>query len=202
MRASKDHRQLHERLLAGDPKAPSLIFTEVHPRLLRFIRGAAGTGFDVDDIESAVADAILFYFRLPSAFDPERSSLTTWLTAVAKFKLRTLARSRRRIDSRASRAVTPGNLEVLGLKAVSGGEVEFLAAIDGPRMLDRFGGEIIKDCGDLEVFLLMAAGAKDEPSFVQALQLTGTAEQNRREVRRRRDLIRKRAERLGKKFAD
>jgi DNA-directed RNA polymerase specialized sigma24 family protein len=201
VRASINLHQLHERLVAGDPTAPSLIFTDVHPRLLRFIKAATGSGVEIDDVESAVADALLVYFRLPSAFDPTRSTLTTWLLAVAKFKLKTLVRSRKRRNSRASQATASANMEVFGITASSKGEEALLAVIDGPRMLDRYGGELIKDEGDLEVFLLMAAGAKDEPSFVEALQLTGTAEQNRKEVRRRRDLIRKRAERLGKKFS-
>ena len=64
----------------------------------------------------------------------------------------------------------------------------------------QHGTEIVTDPGDQEVFLLMAAGTKDEAMFVEALELTGSHMENRAEVRRRRDLIRKRLERLRPKL--
>jgi hypothetical protein len=89
---------------------------------------------------------------------------------------------------------------LLGRDNEQDGEDHFLDAIEANQITTRYGHEIATDPGDDEVFLLMAAGTKDEAVIVEALQLTGSPAENRAEVRRRRDLIRKRLERLRPKL--
>jgi DNA-directed RNA polymerase specialized sigma24 family protein len=76
---------LHERLLAGDPRAPSEIFELFETHLSAVVRSTVPKLVDPADVNAAVADTLLRYFRALSLYDPARSTLLTWLCNQARY---------------------------------------------------------------------------------------------------------------------
>jgi DNA-directed RNA polymerase specialized sigma24 family protein len=191
---------LHRRLLSGDPRAPSEIFTLFENQLSAVVRTNVPRLTDPGDVNIAIADTLLNYFRNPSAYDLGKSSLLTWLCNQARYTalsmLRAHGRRARKIES-FGQAVRIG---LVGRDNIWDGESDFLDAIEVSQIMGQYGDEIVKDDGDSEVFLLMAAGCKDEAMFGEVLGLSSVSTDARDEIRRRRDGIRKRLERLRKKL--
>jgi DNA-directed RNA polymerase specialized sigma24 family protein len=191
---------LHQRLLAGDPRAPSEIFELFEDRLTSVVRSTVPKLIDPGDVNAAMADALLKYFRSPSVYDPSKSSLLTWLCNHARHNALSQLREHGRRLGRLEQFEEVVRIGLVGRDNKRDGEDEFLDALEVNQIMERHSHEIATDPGDLEVFLLMAAGTKDEAVFIEALGLTGLPTENRAEVRRRRDLIRKRLERLRSKL--
>jgi DNA-directed RNA polymerase specialized sigma24 family protein len=193
--------RLHQRLLSGDPRAPSEIFELFEKSLSAVVRKNVPKLVDPGDLNIAVADALLKYFRDPSIYDPSQSALFTWLCNQARYNALSLLREHRQ---RQSKIEEFGDAVRIGLVGAdnkrSDAEKDFLDAIEVAQIMDRYGSEIVKDDSDLEVFLLMAAGVKDERIFAQALGLSASHADTRFVIRRKRDAIRKRLERFRKKM--
>lgn len=192
---------LHRRLLDGDPRAPSEVFELFGQRLQRAVKSSVPQLVDPGDIENAAVDALLRYFREPSAYDPVKSALLTWLSNQARFNALTRLREHGREAGRLK------NLQAAVQFGFAGSDKgaqdsDIMNAIEVSEIMEQHGAEIVKDAADVDVFSLMAAGVKDEATFVSVLGLTGSQEANRAEVRRRRDAIRKRLERLREKLGE
>jgi DNA-directed RNA polymerase specialized sigma24 family protein len=191
---------LHEKLLAGDPRAPSEIFELFEKQLSSVVSATVPKLVDPGDVNAAVADALLTYFKHPSRYDPSKSALLTWLCNGARYNALSQLRDHGRRLGKLDKLGKAVRIGLLGPDNERDGEDAFLNAIEVKQIMAQHGTEIVTDPGDQEVFLLMAAGTKDEAMFVEALELTGSHMENRAEVRRRRDLIRKRLERLRPKL--
>lgn len=191
---------LHQRLLSGDPRAPSEIFELFEDHLSSVVRSTVPKLIDPGDVNAAVADALLRYFKAPSDYDPTKSTLLTWLCNQARYNALSQVRDHGRRVARLDKLGEAVRIGLLGRDKGQDGEDHFLDAIEAQQIMAQYGHEIATDHGDDEVFLLMAAGTKDEAMFVEALHLTGSHAENRAEVRRRRDLIRKRLERVRSKL--
>jgi DNA-directed RNA polymerase specialized sigma24 family protein len=192
---------LHDRLLAGDPRAPSETFELFEDQLSSVVRSTVPKLADPGDVNAAVSDALLQYFRRPAKYDPAKSTLLTWLCNQARYNALSQLREHGRRMAALDRVGEAVRIGLLGHDNDQDGEDQFLDAIEVKQIMTQYGHEIATEPGDQEVFLLMAAGTKDEGMFVEALGLKGTQAENRAEVRRRRDLIRKRLERLRPKLA-
>jgi DNA-directed RNA polymerase specialized sigma24 family protein len=186
------HLDLHQRILASDPLAPSQLFSLLAPLVLATIRKKVRALSDRDDLETAVADAFLSYFRSPEQYDGSKSALLTYLINKARYNaLEALRQHGRRI----------GHLKNFELAVrnqgsdddIIGPQRAVLDNIELRQLLEMHGDDLVTDESDLEVLLLIAAGEKNETAYADALGLTGDY---RHEVRRKRDLIRKRLERL------
>lgn len=89
--------QLHQRLIQGDPLAPSDLTEMYLEEVVRRLRLRAGTVTDETLLLDAATDALLTYAQQPTKFDPSKSSLLNYLTMSALGDLRNmLARDRRR----------------------------------------------------------------------------------------------------------
>ena len=62
---------LHARL--GDPKAPSEILETFEKQLSSVVSATVPKLVDPGDVNAAVADALLRYFKAPSQYDPSRA---------------------------------------------------------------------------------------------------------------------------------
>jgi hypothetical protein len=191
---------LHERLLAGDPRAPSEIFELFEKELSSVVSATVPKLVDPGDVNAAVADALLRYFKDPSQYDRSKSTLLTRLCNCARYNALSQLRDHGRRLGRLDKVREAVRIGLLGRDNERDGEDAFLNALEVKQIMAQHGAEIVTDPGDQEVFLLMAAGTKDEAMFVEALGLTGSHAENRDEVRRRRDLIRKRLERMRSKL--
>lgn len=89
--------RLRDRILSGERAAADALLSEHLDPLYRFVRWRLGS--DVHRVEDLVQDTFLAALQKMEAFDG-RSSLHTWLCAIAKNKIRT-----------ARRAETPRSLE-------------------------------------------------------------------------------------------
>ena len=95
--------QLHARLVALDPVAPSEFAAAFLPELVRRLRARAGPGHDESLLQDAATDAVLDYLQHPSKFDPRKSGLFTYLTMAAyRDLLNSLAKERRRYQHEVS----------------------------------------------------------------------------------------------------
>jgi DNA-directed RNA polymerase specialized sigma24 family protein len=141
---------LHERLLAGDPRAPSEIFELFEERLSSVVRSNVPKLVDPGDVNAAVADALLKYFRNPSIYDPAQATLLTWLCNQARYNALSLVRGHGRrlggLDS-FGEAVRIG---LVGRDNDRDPENEFLDAIEVNQIMERYGDEIVKEHGDLD----------------------------------------------------
>ena len=104
--------QQHILVLAGSVCAAetltSILLPVVRARLRRLM-----AGLDHHAIEDCVEDAILIYLRSPALFQPDRGSLSAWITTIALNK----ARDFRRRDRRLSERLAHSRAELAGLWA-------------------------------------------------------------------------------------
>src|ERR1700751_5061161 len=70
---------LHEKIVAGDPLAPSMLAELVVPRVVERLRRKYHSVRDQHVIDTAVADAMLTYLKAPDTFDRGRGSLVSYL---------------------------------------------------------------------------------------------------------------------------
>src|SRR5262245_43764268 len=96
MRDDEWFREIHRRLLEGDPVAPSELAEEVWERLLGRLKKNNRRLVGMDFLEDAAADALTSYIKRPRQFDPEKRGLLGFLVMAAQGDLRNaLARTRR-----------------------------------------------------------------------------------------------------------
>ncbi|GBD14702.1 hypothetical protein HRbin25_00583 [bacterium HR25] len=187
--------ELHRRLLAADPTAPSEVFHHFHGPLTRRLR-ARFPQADEDTVHDAVVEAIMSYVKNPSRFDPGRSSLLTYLTMVARGDLLNAlakeARRQRRLVSLESVAQggQPGNIMV----DAPGDGPE--GSLEASRSL-RYLLEHLPDPTDRQVLGLMLRGERRTEPYARVLGLGDLSlPQQRAAVKRHKDRLKKRMRRL------
>jgi RNA polymerase sigma-70 factor, ECF subfamily len=197
-------RQIHQRLLAKDPVAPSELAEAMLIPLSRRLRGFF-RAVDEELIYDAAVDAILTYVQHPESYNQEKSGLFTFLTISARGDLLNLLKkegkrkkheffsesvelteaSRNRRESLQS-SDEMGPLEILehreALKLISN-------LIEGPR--------------DRDLLELMLAGERKTSAFARTLGLENLdAAEQRKIVKQHKDRLKKRLERAGVKFGE
>jgi RNA polymerase sigma-70 factor (ECF subfamily) len=195
MPLSKDFgEQAHQRLLQGDPTAPSEVILAYLEPIARRLRQRFPGVEDETLIQDAVTDALFQYIQSPGRFDPTRSSLSSYLTMAARGDLlNALARERRRT----ARQVP---LEAVAEAALAGntlGEDESTgsAAYDrmaAPDLMQRVLQQV-PDPVDREILQLMLAGERKTANYAGLLQIQDRSEaEQRRIVKRHKDRLKKR----------
>lgn len=194
-------RQIHDRLLAKDPVAPSDLAVTYLATVVRRL-GARFRGVrDQTMVYDAAVDAILDYAEHPSRYDPAKLSLLGYLTMSAAGDLRkALAREQRR----AMREVSLESVEErLGSweriqRVEAQPDVEAMQAIEAlaEEELWRRIAQVISDPVDQELVWLMVHGERRTPVFAAVLGIeeVDVAEQ-RRIVKRQKDRLKKRLQR-------
>lgn len=186
-----DLLMLHGQLLAGDHRAASkIVELTIAPLVAIVARDVAGL-HDRQDVEQTCFDALLKYLANPSAYDPQRAALTTYLAAIAKGKAQTLRRSQGRRTTHEGAYAAGENLENGNPLAPIQNEDSMLRQIDWA----RFGGELVKDPGDAVIVSLMKAGESALSVYARALGLAAD-DDGLGEAGRRVERIRGRARRI------
>jgi hypothetical protein len=182
--------ELHADLIAGNLRAASQIVQIALPKMVRLVTRLVPKL--QDGHEDACMEALLDYLEVPTVFASERSGLLTYLTNQARWRARTAVRAQNRRQSyegafAADRKTTVGDQ--------TAGEDGVLDVICLQQLIDAHGSAICVDADDGEILLLMAAGERFYPAYLEVLGLEDTND-NRLEVERRRERIRGRIRRL------
>ncbi len=189
-------RGIHERLLAGDVTAPAeLVDILLEPLLDRLTRKYPNL-HDPYLLPDAVTDALMSYIKRPEQFDPSKRSLLGFLEMAAEGDLlNALAKDKRRRQKEipsenVELEVAAGNSEIEEGNPDTESEREKLQ-----QALPRIFG----DPKDLVMVELMLSGERTTEAFVKVLEIRHlTKEQQRREVKRHKDRLKKRLKRYGK----
>ena len=210
--ASRDRenyaQQLHQRLLQDDPLAPAEVVEAFLEELVRRL-GARARAIQLPDdsvILDAATDALLTYVQKPATFDPTRSSLMTYLTMSAYGDLLNLLaresrRKRREIPFEDVEYSLPD-----GNSTVEGGEDQILerygitTAKEKATLLRRVAQEF-PDPRDRQLLDLMFQGERKTGAYSAVLGIQDhDYKEQQRMVKRHKDRITKRLQRLGGKL--
>jgi RNA polymerase sigma factor (sigma-70 family) len=95
---AKIEKEIHERLLAGDPTAPEELARKYLPLIQRHVTARAHNHgiYDRDLINDATVDAVFGYIRYPEKFDPRKSGLLGYLKRAAERDLINVVQQDRR----------------------------------------------------------------------------------------------------------
>jgi len=201
--SSADEHRLHQRLLAGDPVAPSDLAVAYLGYLGRYL-GERNPAIDDEFCQTAAEDTIMALSKRPQSYDPARASLVAYLRLSAQGDLRNLLARERRHRSRQA------NLEAVELSGVAGKEVgddtydpavllearESVSEVVRRRQAVPAGALQGLTPGEITALQLMAEGERRTPAFAEALGITALPlTEQRHEVKRVKDRLQKRLER-------
>jgi DNA-directed RNA polymerase specialized sigma24 family protein len=181
--------ELHQANLRGESTAPANIFSLAFRPLCRIIRKAARTADD-DHVTDACTDAIVAYLRRPSAFDPSKSSLWTFLCLIATRRLSDRRRAERRLKPSKEKT---SDFELLTSPANNkiGEDHLFAHQID-----DKYVTEIAHDAVGLKVLELMCCEVRETEQYAEALGLDVDDPTTAREVKRVKDKLKARLRKI------
>ena len=186
--------QAHRRLIDGDPTASATIFALVHGRLVGILRKTYSRLPDDTAVDLAT-DAIVEYLGSPGRFDPARAGLKTYLSVIAKRDAINWLKKRSNHERLHKEFV-----ELEGDGGNMHGAAES-ARLDAETILRKFGSEIVDDEKDVAVLKLMLLGEDRTDEYAAAIGAMGLSPAERRSiVKKYRDKIEKRLERLGERL--
>jgi len=183
----------HQRVVTGDPLARSQLVELVLPPLIAFVHRAVPGFADPQDVEECCLDALFEYLQNPASYDPTRARLFTWLAGKARFGALTRKRNLRR--QQAFEKIVTARIQDERLANDKEVEGEVIDVIAVGEIVEKHLKEIVKEDGDLDIFLLIAAGARDTCDYLDALSMSDTPI-HRRTVIARRERVRGRLRRL------
>jgi RNA polymerase sigma-70 factor (ECF subfamily) len=188
-------REIHERLLAGDVTAPAELVEGLLESLLHRLTKKYPQLNDPGLLYDAVTDALMSYIKRPEQFNPTKRSLTGFLLMAAEGDLRNaLAKDKRR----QGKEISMENVELevaAGNYRIEEGRIE---AETEKEKLRQILPRLFEDPKDLAMVELMIAGERATEAFVKVLKLQHLPlDQQRREVKRHKDRLKKRLERYG-----
>jgi hypothetical protein len=184
---------VHGRLLADDPTASADLFELVYgPLIGHAIKKHAAFGMDEDRARDLAVGVLASLIERPAIFDPQKGSLFGFLCMMldgdAKNAVRDEA-NRQKIFSGVAVEVE----QVGGKSYVTSPETK----VDAERIMSQYGAEIVVEEGDHEVLRLILEEERDYDAYAFALGISHLPpEQKRAEVKRRKDRIEKRLQRL------
>lgn len=196
--SAEEGLEFHRRLVENDPVATKDVCERFDEPLLAFLMSRDGRA-DEQACTSAVSIALLGYVQRPESFDPEKLDLSAFLRLAARRDLSNLARAeakhhrRREPDFRVEDACVGGNhFEDDPAAALVRGEEQESA---------RCQVEAIRAACDEPERVVLEAMLDEERSTKRIATAIGLGElperEQRREVKRVKDRIKKRIERGG-----
>lgn len=198
-----EEEAIHKRLLEGDVTAPAEL-ADTHLRImLTHLRIRFRGVQDETLLQDAAADALLDYIEHPSRFDPQKSSLSSYLKMSAEGDLRNAldreARRRRHLQPLAGvELFLPDRNNALEgiedrLDAETPGETRQALMV---RIRQEF-----PDARDWNLVTLMMDGVRRTSAFAEVLEIGHLGDiERQRIVKQHKDRLKKRLERLGVKI--
>lgn len=197
MNARAEGLILHNRLISGDPTASAEIADTYLPRLFRKLRGAFQRLRDETYIQDAAIDAVMDYIQHPAKYDPEKSSLITYLFMSARGDLLNALDKSKRISIRTVALDSDSrNIVDRTISPASG----LIQDVEWKTMKQK-AYKIIKDPNDRRLVDLIAEGERTTASYVEILGLNTLGSKEQRQiVKRHKDRLNKLLQRHGIKF--
>ncbi|HEX9990568.1 MAG TPA: hypothetical protein VGE45_19085 [Chloroflexia bacterium] len=186
---------LHSRLLTGDPVAAAECVERWLPQLERQLwsRSQDIAAQDSHLITTAAIDALLDYTAHPHKYDPTRSDIMTYLFMLARGDLLNAWSRITRVQGRSE------SLQTVELSLPGRNNLEEVVTtnIDAAAAWERVMEELPAPL-DRKLLALIIQGVRDTDSYAQVLGIEHLPDQEQRAiVKRHKDRINKRLQRLG-----
>jgi RNA polymerase sigma-70 factor (ECF subfamily) len=191
------YRQIHDRMLAGDPIASSELAHEVLDPLAAALKRKHPNLAATDLIDDSVTDALMNYIKAPMGYNPSQRGLFGYLLMSAQGDLlNALAKQKRRVSKEAS-------IEDVEVGRIArnvrhrDNDQDTGHGFDSERLLKEI-ERLFPAPADRQVVQLILSGERATEVFVEVLglQALNPADQ-KRQVKRHKDRIKKRLERFG-----
>lgn len=184
---------VHGRLVAGDPTASADLFEIAYgPLIGHAIKKHRAFGMDEDRARDLAVGVLAELVERPDIFDPQKGSLFGFLCMMLDGDAKNFGRNeanRQEIFSGFAVEVR----EVGGNSYVMSPETR----VDAQRIMAQHHADIVVDQGDREVLDLMLQDEREYEPYAKALGIDHLPlDERRAEVKRRKDRIEKRLERL------
>ena len=200
--------ELHQRLVEADPLAPSELVETLMVELVKRLSGRVRKTLDDILVQDAVTDALLAYVQEPTKYDPAKSGLVSYLSMSAYGDyLNMVAREQRRVKRQVPIEIVEQRLEAgnYWIEDVEETVLRNLGTLNDEersqiqmKIIEQF-----PDPRDRQLLRLLLDGERKTAAYstVLGIQESDPAEQ-RRIVKRNKDRLTKRLERLRDKIGD
>jgi RNA polymerase sigma-70 factor (ECF subfamily) len=184
--------RLHADVCAGDPTAPSRVFSVLLEPLIDWLSFRWRNERDAERVRDFAIDSIIGYLESPERYDPARASLLTYLRLDAHGDL--LNDHERRQRQRERRAEVAVELEDEARKSSTD---EYPSEREEPDLKLSDVREALPDERDRRALFLMMEEERSTESFAEVWELTDLPpRQQAAEVKRNKDRIKARLRRL------
>lgn len=188
---------MHQRLLSGDPVARTDVITALYADVVHGVRRRAGNDCDPAIAEEQAGEALLRYAEDPVHYDPERGSLHDYLVMIGHSRYRDTLRHDRRHGAGLPSLSDP-RIAAVADRADESDMEELIADLDAAAQLRSRLIAHFDDPGDRVAADLMLDGVPGWEPYAEVLGLASLPEeQQRTEVYRVKNRVKKRLQRLG-----
>jgi hypothetical protein len=184
---------VHGRLVAGDRTASADLFELAYgPLIGHAIKKHTAFGMDQDRARDLAVGVLASFAERPGIFDPQKGSLFGFLCMILDRDAINAGRDEANRQEKFSKFAVEVE-KVGGNSYVISPETR----VDAKRIMSQYQAEVMVDEGDDEVLRLVLEDERDYEVYAVALGISHmSAEQKRSEVKRRKDRIEKRLQRL------
>jgi hypothetical protein len=188
---------IHGRLLEADPTASADLFELVYrPLIGHAIRKHKTFGMDEDRARNLAVEVLAELIERPEIFDPQKGSLFGFLCVMIDGDAKNVGRNESNRQKKFSQFAVEVQ-EVGGNSYLTSPETR----ADAKRIMTLYHAEIVVDPGDQDILRLMLEDERDYGPYVEALQIHHLPpDKQKAEVKRRKDRIEKRLQRLGNRL--
>ncbi len=184
--------RLHAEVYAGDPTAPSRVFTVLLGPLIDWLSFRWRNERDAERVRDFAIDSIIGYLESPQRYDPARASLLTYLRLDAHGNLLNDHARRHRQRERRKKAGVE-----LDDEARNSSIDEYPSEREEPDLKLSDVREALPDERDRRAVFLMLEEERSTETFVEVWELTDLPPQQRAaEVKRNKDRVKARLRRL------
>ena len=184
---------VHGRLLAGDPTASADLFEFVYgPLIGHAIKKHAAFGMDEDRARDLAVGVLASLVEEPTMFDPQQGNLFGFLCMMLDGDAKNAGRDEVNRQKKFSEFAV--EVEQVGGNSYSSSPE---TRLDAERIISQHHAAIVVEEGDSEILRLVLQDERDYETYAEALGIAHLPlEEKRAEVKRRKDRIEKRLERL------
>jgi RNA polymerase sigma-70 factor (ECF subfamily) len=191
---SEAESTLHQRILASDPVGPADLFAHFVEPLMSALRHDLRC--DSENARDSSIDALFDYLRSPTAYDPNRGRLCTFLTQIAKHK------AVDRIRSRSAEVRREQEFSSFVEVRESAPNEKMERSVEAGKLWGKI-EQVVENEQDRLALALILDGERSTEALAEALGIEATtALERQRAVKRHRDRLMKILERLGEKLRD